>query len=83
MPDIDVTELKLGIRTAVAILVIVLSAAASGLAVFYGLKAEIAGLTSQVQELKVLNKDLAGQTKSLDRNVQELTVTLKVKGVLQ
>jgi uncharacterized protein HemX len=83
MPEVDVTELKLGIRTGIAILVVVLSAAASGLGVYYGLKSEITGLKTQVAELKDQNKDLANQAKSLDRNVQELTVTLKVKGVIQ
>lgn len=83
MPEVDVTELKLGIRTAIAILLVVLSTAASGLAVYYGLKSEITGLKTQVTELKDQNKELVGQAKALDRNVQELTVTLKVKGVIQ
>jgi cell division protein FtsB len=83
MPEVDVTELKLNIRVAIAILFVVLSTAASGLAVYYGLKTEITGLKAQVADLKEQNKELVGQAKTLDRNVQELTVTLKVKGVIQ
>ena len=69
MPEIDVKDLKVSIGTALTVGAIILSTAVSGLSVYFGLKSEIA--------------DLKNREAALERNIQELTVTLKLKGVIQ
>lgn len=72
-------DLTFDLKTVLVIVSIVLSAAGTAWAIRDGAKtqaAELAGLKAEVAALK-------GKTESQERNILELTVTLKVKGVIQ
>lgn len=72
-------SLEFDLKTGLVIVSVVLSAAGTALAIRDTVKAqtaEIAALRGQVEALK-------SKTESQERNILELTVTLKVKGVIQ
>ena len=72
-------SLEFDVKTVLVIVSVVLSAAGTAWAIRDTVKAqtaEIAGLKGEVAALKT-------KTESQERNILELTVTLKVKGVIQ
>jgi uncharacterized protein HemX len=75
-PRVDVAELTLSVRTMVAIAFVIITTMMTGAGVYYGLQSKLSTLTDKVTALEVQN---AAQSRAL----LELTIPLKVKGVVE
>lgn len=75
MPTRKAEDLTVSIRTVVAVMIMIASTVLTGAGVYYGLQSKLETLTEKVAALEQQN---AAQSRAL----LELTVTLKVKGVV-
>ena len=78
MPDqpVEVTSLRLSVGQVVAVVSVIVTVLLSGAATYYGITAHLSAMDGQIRALTDDNK-------ALQRQVLELTVTLRTKGVIQ
>ena len=90
MPDIDVSTLKLSIKQVVAIIATVVTILTSVGGSYYGISTHLQAVDATMQqqirtteELRAEVKVLSDRNDALKQQMLELTITLKVKGIIQ
>jgi cell division protein FtsB len=89
-PSVDVSNIRFGIKTVVAIIAVVISLLGGTYASYYGITNRITTVNTSIQQLVDQNSEqnkkieaLTTENQQLRQQVIELTVTLRTKGVIK
>lgn len=86
MPEeapVDVANIRFGIKQVIAVIAVILTVMGSGYATYSGISSRIQTVDQQLQTQTKQIIALTETNEELERQMLELTVTLRVKGVIK
>ena len=83
MPEVNVEEIKFGIKQVIAVIAVLVTVLTSGAATYYGISSRIQRVDAVIQQQTDQIRTLTDSNDALKRQLLELTITLRTKDIIK